>query len=161
MKKLLLLAFFLAIAILLLLWYQKNSAKLLTADDYEPDTYTVIDESDALVDEFPNLPQYPNANIVNSRQYKEEGGLGFSSEYSTNDSVLDVVDWYKQQLPQSGWTLIYESELVNDPSFYLIEYKKPDIQLDVHVVELNDGTKKITITHHQGMGEYGPKVKYE
>jgi hypothetical protein len=164
MKKVVTLAVLVFIILLSYVFYLRINTKIstpLTADDYEPDTYTVIDESeDSLVEEFPELPEYPDAELVNSRQYTEEGGEGFSSEYRTNDSVSDVVDWYKEEISDK-WILIYESEEVPDPDFYLIEYKKPDIQLDVHVVELEDGEVKITVTHHEGMGEYGPKVKYE
>lgn len=146
----------------LFLMSNRTPQRPLTADDYEPDTHTVVDESEEkLVDEFPQLPEYPNANLNNSRRYNEEGGEGFSSEYSTDDSVSEVVEWYKEWVARDGWILIYESENVPDPDFYLIEYKKPDIQLDIHVVELEDKSVKITVTHHYNMGEYGPKVKYE
>jgi len=133
-----------------------------TAEDFPPDTYTVIEESkNDVVENFPDLPIYANAEITQSKYYTEEGGDGYSLELTTNDSVLDVIEWYKDGLYSQDWSLVFESEMTEKPTYFLIEYKKPDIQLDVMAVTQEDGSTRVIITHHYNMGEYGPPAKYE
>lgn len=150
------------LAIVLIFSSSKKQQKPLTREDFAPESYVLVEESlDSTVENFPDIPQYPVSEIVTSKFYMEEGGEGYSLELSTNDSVLDVIEWYKNVLTDKEWNLIFESEETKIPTYFLIEYKKPDIQLDVMAVTQQDGSTRVIITHHYNMGEYGPAVKYE
>ena len=154
--------FFLFVVILLLLSNKiPTYDKPLSTEEFEPESFNLINESESLVENFPDLPQYPNAEITQSKYYTEEGGEGYYLEFSTDDDIMDVVNWFKVKLEEDDWYLIYQTEETTNPDYYLIEYKKPDIQLDVSVVEQKDGSIRVIITHHFNMGEYGPPAKYE
>lgn len=141
---------------------KQKSEKPLFKGDLAPESYVLIEESeDSIVDNFPDIPQYPSSEIVSSRFYKEEGGEGYSLELTTDNSVMDVIKWYREVLDNKKWHLVYESEMTEVPTFFLIEYKKPDIQLDVLATKQDGGYTSVIITHHKGMGEYGPVVEYE
>lgn len=159
------LVFFVILFVLLIFSFFLNRSKTeepLTREDFPPESYVVVEESkDATVENFPDIPQYPVSEIVNSRYYTEEGGEGYSLELSTNDPVLDVIEWYKEVLDERDWYFIFQSEITDEPDYFLIEYKKLDIQLDVTAVTQEEGTTRVIITHHEHMGEYGPAVKYE
>lgn len=141
---------------------KQKSEKPLIKGDIVPESYVLVEESeDSIVEKFPDIPQYPSSEIVSSKFYKEEGGQGYSLEQTTDNSVMDVIEWYKEVLDNKEWHLVFESEMTDVPTYFLIEYKKPDIQLDVSAIKQDGGKTRIIITHHKGMGEYGPVVKYE
>jgi len=154
------LVFFNSIVLLFIL--KQKSEKPLIKEDIVPESYELVEESeDSIVENFPDIPQYPSSEIVSSKFYKEEGGEGYSLDLTTNDSVMDVIKWYREVLDNKKWYLIFESEMKEEPTYFLIEYKKPDIQLDVSAIKQDGGETRVIITHHKGMGEYGPVVKYE
>lgn len=138
-----------------------NTEKPPEKEYFEPEAYTLIEESTEIVSNFPGLPRYPNATVVKSTHYTEEGGEGYYLEFSTKDPLLTVIQWYKERLDKQGWNIIYQTEITENPDYHQIEYKKPDIQLDVSAVKQEGSTTRVIITHHKGMGEYGPAVKYE
>jgi len=150
------------LAVILIFSSPKKQERPLTALDFPPESHVVIEESEnSIVKNFPDVPQYPASEIINSKSYTEEGGEGYSLDLSTNDPVMDVIDWYREVLDEKDWNLIFESEMTEEPSYFLIEYKKPDIQLDVSAIKQDSGETRIVITHHFNMGEYGPTVRYE
>lgn len=150
-----------SVLFLLILIRKPTTEKPLTKEDFESDTYTVIEESEGIVENLPELPQYPNAQVAQSKYYTEEGGEGYSLELSTNDSIFEVIEWYKEKLNENDWNLTFESEMTDEPTYFLIEYKIADIQLEVSVITQKDGSNRIIITHRKGMGEFGPPEKYE
>jgi hypothetical protein len=148
--------------IILLFILKQKSERPLIKEDIVSESYELVEESeDSVVENFPDIPQYPSSEIVSSKFYNEEGGEGYSLDLTTNDSVMDVINWYKEVLENKNWYLIFESEPVESPTYFLIEYKKPNIQLDVSAIQQDEGKTRVVITHHEGMYEYGPVVKYE
>jgi hypothetical protein len=127
----------------------------------EPNTYNLIDESDdSLVANFPSIPQYPTAKVTESKEYTEEGGIGYSSRSHTNDSLSKIFNWYKQGLPKGGWEIVYSTKFDGESDTFLLEAEKrgsdekEDILLSITGVKTVDDVK-IIVTHHKGMDEYG------
>lgn len=58
---------------------------------------------------IPSVPVYPGARCMNSTRLKSGGSR--SAAYSAEDSVSGVLNFYRAQMPQSGWQLEKEINL--------------------------------------------------
>jgi hypothetical protein len=56
---------------------------------------------------FPEVPAYPDADLVGSAytELPKEANKGFRAKWHTHDSVGEIIAWYMDELPQSGWTV--------------------------------------------------------
>lgn len=122
------------------------------------ETYTLFEEKNGLVRSFPGIPQYPNAKLVKSKYYGEEGGVGHEAEYTSGDSLSEIIHWYNEVLAGSGWEIIFVPKFPTQESTVLLSAKLDDQLLHVRVQKKEVTT--VTLTHHQGMGEFG-KEGYE
>lgn len=91
-----------------------------------------------IVKGFPNLPLYPEANILETYGSKE----GFGGSFVTSDELAKVVNFYGPALGQLGWesTLRQKSE-----SNYVYEIKNDTYTGEVIINTASDG-KQTAIT---------------
>jgi hypothetical protein len=149
------------VLLLILLRSEKSESPKQGSVSEDVKTYLLIDKVDSgFVSNYPNIPQYPNSSVAESRSYREEGGLGYASEHQTDDDILEVFDWYNLKLPKEGWEVVYHTKFDGETDTFLLEAekrgedKKEDILLSITGVKTTDDVK-IIVTHHKGMGEYG------
>jgi hypothetical protein len=136
--------------------------------EYVLESYKLKSEtSGKLVPDFPDLPSYPNAKLIESKSYTEEEGLGFSAKYQINDSLSNIFNWYQEKLIQNGWEISYASQFSHEPNNFLLEVVKrgPEerdtIVLGINGLKSEDNATILLLTYHQGMGEYGPATNDE
>jgi hypothetical protein len=135
---------------------------------YNLGSYQETDSAtDGLVPGFPDIPVYPQAKLLESKAYDEDGGKGYLAYYQTNDQLTTVFTWYRKELVNEGWEVSSEPEDMEGATSFLLEVvKEPEspennILLSITGIKQADGTTKITITHHKGMGEYGEEEEDE
>ena len=151
--------FILIFSVVLLQIAQKPKEKV---EEFEADTYSVVEEADEeLVPNFPDIPQYSNIESLQSKSYTEEGGIGYSSDYQTTDSLSTVFNWFRDSLPKDGWEIGYYTKFEGEPDSFLLEATKEDVVLSITGAKLEEGNSRIITTHHENMGEFGPIEKYE
>lgn len=64
------------------------------------------EQSDKLPDNWPNdFPIYPGVKIEGSSSMESEGTKGVSVVWESDDSVDEVAEFYKKELPLKGWTV--------------------------------------------------------
>lgn len=63
-----------------------------------------------LIPDFPILPIYENATLVNSYKKTEGQRVGFEANWITSDPVNIVMNWYMQQVQNDGWIVIESPE---------------------------------------------------
>ena len=61
-----------------------------------------------LIDGFPEIPVYPDAELVGSS--KPNGNFeetqGYRAKWYVSGTVMEVMDWYIEELSMKGWTIV-------------------------------------------------------
>lgn len=65
-----------------------------------------IELTGELIADFPILPVYENASLVNSYKKTEGQRVGFEANWTTDDAVNVVMNWYMQNVQNDGWTVL-------------------------------------------------------
>lgn len=155
-KKIIIFIIVFLLLVLTLFFFQNSdlNKREVEISSQDLETYVVLNESDKLVTGFPDLPRYPDSQIIGSKSYTEEGGIGFEAEYNVESTIDEIISWYKQHLVDSGWEISYEPKLPSDLKTTLLSAKLNNRLLHIRTQIINDNKISINVTHHEGMGEY-------
>ena len=74
----------------------------------------------SLVSGFPDIPVYPKAQLLESKSYDEDGGVGYLAKYQANDQLISIFTWYKKELTKGGWEISTEPDNLDDASSFLL-----------------------------------------
>ena len=90
-----------------------------------------------LVKDFPQLPVYPDAVLLNSNKTQEKEKVGFEANWEVNASVFEVMTWYVDAFSESGWIFEEEPE-VNETfeQYFIAERNGFRVQI---IVEKEEG----------------------
>lgn len=69
-----------------------------------------VEVEENLVAGFPTIPIYPRAEIDDSYRKTVRNEKGYEAEWYTTDSVKQVLEFYREALPQDGWVLDFIPE---------------------------------------------------
>lgn len=103
---------------------------------------------------------YPNYTPLSSKEYTEEGGIGYDIVLETEDDMSTVVNWYLAKIDKTDWEIVTAPKDLTGKTSVLISAIRGDVNLSVTVQNVK-GLTKILITHQQNMGEYKPATYYE
>lgn len=110
----------------------------------EPEN-NIVEAEGELVEGFPEFPVYPGAEIHESavRRQAYNTGRDIYAEWTTNDSVIEVMRWYEQELSKLGWS-IGEPNDPENPSEQIIQITKDNLSGYV-AAEDEEGTTEIVV----------------
>lgn len=60
----------------------------------------------ALVTDFPDVPVYPEARVIESYAKDVESGKGYEALWISHDAPYQVASWYLDTLRSSGWEIV-------------------------------------------------------
>jgi hypothetical protein len=99
-------------------------------------------------DNWPSdAPKYSNANIQYSGATNpQNGSAGASVVFTTKDTASAVADFYKRELPASGWKI---EQTMNTGGATVMAAKKDTRTIGIYIVE-SEGTVSVTIGVEMG-----------
>jgi hypothetical protein len=65
-----------------------------------------------IIDDFPDFPFYPGAQVLSSQRTAAYGKqpVSYQAYFESKDSVSKIVKWYKENLVKAGWKIDPESD---------------------------------------------------
>jgi hypothetical protein len=93
--------FFLVLAIGSLIIYHSNKTMFVSPAPQ------VNQLKGSFIPDFPAFPIYPNAKAESTQKTNAYGSqpVSFQATLESDDDVSAIVDWYKNELPRSGWSI--------------------------------------------------------
>ena len=96
-----------------------------------------------------HIPTYPQAVLVDSQVIRGEKLPKYQEEWSTSDSVPQVMSWYVEALKRDGWSIEQVPADPTAPMTQLVSAKKDDIILYVSVIRnQNESLTRIAIEYY-------------
>lgn len=91
---------------LLLFYFQSTRTdKSQISEEFKPESYTLVEESDEIVSNFPEFPKYPGAKVVSSYKKAENNNVGYEAKFQVESTVPVVMSWYIETLNNQGWEI--------------------------------------------------------
>lgn len=99
----------------------------------------VTEKENGLVAGFPNISQYPDAKIKTSYKKVQDNKTDYVAVWEIKGANKSIMDWYKSELTNSGWTVtgIFSYEQDSDQ----MEVENEEYKLKVALSEDNDDAK--------------------
>ena len=131
---------FVFLFVILLIYVSKR-----TPDKRDPN---FISHKGYITNDFPVLPTYPNAKVIESRKLTgatDKKGYNAAWTVKTKESAPQIADWYKLELEKLGWVFQEPDpqNVTNVEAIYLA--KKEDVDLMLFVEKEDAETVKILI----------------
>jgi len=109
-----------------------------------PRSFTKIEEQGVIIKEFPELPKYPESQVVNTYKKEEDGKVGYEGNWTTSEPVDVVMKWYLTELTKQGWSITTPPENPESDATQFAVLEKEELLLNL-IVENEDG--EITEIH--------------
>lgn len=88
------------------------------------------------------FPTYPAAVVVNSQQTdNDEGTTFYSLSLSTDHSITQINDWYREALSHGGWSIKSDKNL---GGYQIIQAEKANLYTSVQAATAEDGSVTIS-----------------
>lgn len=106
-NKLLIVILIVAAVLTVLLFSQRRFSENRTSEEFagktpESEKTEVYGE---VVEDFSDFPIHPEAEVVNSYRKNENNKIGYEIILSSSSPVVEVMNWYIDQLPLYGWEI--------------------------------------------------------
>ena len=105
-------------------------------------------ETGDLPEGFPgDFPIYKGVNEFESTRVEVEKNINFSVHYHTDDSVPDVADFYKENLPKKGYKIVSDIKIENNVTYSFDKNGKEigTVTTTVEETETSKGKTRILI----------------
>jgi hypothetical protein len=85
---------------------------------------------------FPDIPVYPQAQLIDStKDEQSQGGPFYTTHWAVGGQVSEIMTWYTDKLTHTGWSVFVTPGDSQSPNIQFSEFRKGESYLQLSVVK--------------------------